>query len=467
MARQSKRSRSSRRTAQTRALGGGESCLDSPLAYDRPDEPLGDERVAFVVGVDRPGDAALPGEGFGEGDEPGVARGVAVRARTGRDAADDGVIVITTDGDVTGDVGISATNAGVGPVDGIAITIDVAGGSVTGTVDDGIHLTSPGAMVVNVASGASVSTDGTGSILFDAIEVGGLGTLEINNEGTIGSDENGIAIFRTTTGDGATTVNNLEGGELNGQVDLSNAADVVTNDGTWNTAGDTTLNNAFYGGIDLVTNSGTGVINATNAFFDGLETFDNEGELNVNGTLTFTTVATALSNTGTINLDTATVTGIAGPLVNDGTISSNVGANVISVDLTNNDTLVMAGTSTLTVPNYTQDAAGTIVFELSPDADGGTQALGTYPQLLVTGTATLDGSIVADVSPVNGIFADSYRWENVIDAGTLAGAEGVNRYVKPAVLEIKSDCRCRFAAELFLCGNRVMAMQNLDRWLLR
>ena len=60
-----------------------------------------------------------------------------------------------------------------------------------------------------------------------------------------------------------------------------------------------------------------------------------------------------------------------------------------------------------------------VTFELQPAA-GGAQPVGSYPQIFVN-TANLDGELVADVTTASGLFADSYSWDNVIDANVRNG----------------------------------------------
>jgi trimeric autotransporter adhesin len=62
---------------------------------------------------------------------------------------------------------------------------------------------------------------------------------------------------------------------------------------------------------------------------------------------------------------------------------------------------------------------GTLTLQLQPEA-GGLQPVGTYPQIFAN-TANLGGTLVADVMPANGLFADSYDWQNVIDANVRNG----------------------------------------------
>ena len=77
------------------------------------------------------------------------------------------------------------------------------------------------------------------------------------------------------------------------------------------------------------------------------------------------------------------------------------------------------GPSYVFVDTYNQAAGGTIIYELQPAA-GGTQPIGSYPQIFAN-TANIDGNLVARITTPNGLFADSYFWNNVIDANTLNG----------------------------------------------
>ncbi len=62
---------------------------------------------------------------------------------------------------------------------------------------------------------------------------------------------------------------------------------------------------------------------------------------------------------------------------------------------------------------------GTLTFEFEPEA-GGLQAAGSYGQVFAN-TASLDGTLEVRLAPKNGLFADSYTWQNVIDANALDG----------------------------------------------
>ena len=62
---------------------------------------------------------------------------------------------------------------------------------------------------------------------------------------------------------------------------------------------------------------------------------------------------------------------------------------------------------------------GTLTYELQP-ASGGPQPVGSYAQIFAD-TANLAGTLVAQITTPNGLFADSYSWQNVIDANALEG----------------------------------------------
>ena len=77
------------------------------------------------------------------------------------------------------------------------------------------------------------------------------------------------------------------------------------------------------------------------------------------------------------------------------------------------------GPSYVFVDTYNQAAGGTITYDLQP-AVGGTQPVGTYPQIFAN-TANIDGNLVANITTPTGLYADDYFWDNVIDAVTLNG----------------------------------------------
>ena len=109
-------------------------------------------------------------------------------------------------------------------------------------------------------------------------------------------------------------------------------------------------------------------------------------------------------------------TGISGP----GTLNINAGGNLVLADpRITGPANMYDGPAYAIVDTLNIDAAGTLTYELQPAA-GGAQPVGTYPQIY-TDTANLDGTLVADLHPAGGLFADSYFWDNVIDANTRNG----------------------------------------------
>jgi hypothetical protein len=77
------------------------------------------------------------------------------------------------------------------------------------------------------------------------------------------------------------------------------------------------------------------------------------------------------------------------------------------------------GPSYVFVDTFNVADDGAIWFELNP-ATGGTQPIGTYPQVFAD-VANLDGTLVADITLATPLPADSYFWNNVIDANERNG----------------------------------------------
>lgn len=77
------------------------------------------------------------------------------------------------------------------------------------------------------------------------------------------------------------------------------------------------------------------------------------------------------------------------------------------------------GPSYAFVKEFNIDASGTLALALEPDK-GGVQAAGSYQQVFAD-TANVDGTLEARFAPKDGLFADSYSWDNVVDANTLEG----------------------------------------------
>lgn len=103
-----------------------------------------------------------------------------------------------------------------------------------------------------------------------------------------------------------------------------------------------------------------------------------------------------------------------------GTLNIMDGGNLILADARGAANAAMYdGPSYAAVDTFNVASDGTLTLNLAPAA-GGVQAVGAYTQVYAD-TANLAGTLVANVTPANGIFADSYSWQNVIDANTLTG----------------------------------------------
>jgi uncharacterized protein YhjY with autotransporter beta-barrel domain len=108
-------------------------------------------------------------------------------------------------------------------------------------------------------------------------------------------------------------------------------------------------------------------------------------------------------------------TGLAGV----GTLTINNGGNLVLADpRLSGDPASYDGPAYAFVDTLTVGADGTLTYELQP-ATTGVQPAGSYPQIFAN-TANLAGTLVADI-PNTGLFADSYSWDNIIDANTLNG----------------------------------------------
>ncbi len=107
-------------------------------------------------------------------------------------------------------------------------------------------------------------------------------------------------------------------------------------------------------------------------------------------------------------------------LCGQGSLTIDNGGNLVLADpRVTGDPATYDGPAYVYVNEFTVGADGTITYELQPSA-GGVQPIGTYPQVFAE-TANLDGTLVADVTTPTGLFADSYFWNNVIDAEVRNG----------------------------------------------
>ncbi|HSR00620.1 MAG TPA: hypothetical protein VLM36_11995, partial [Sphingomicrobium sp.] len=131
---------------------------------------------------------------------------------------------------------------------------------------------------------------------------------------------------------------------------------------------------------------------------------------------------------GVINPSLEPAGGITGAALDSGlhgvgTLTIGDGGNLVLADprLTGPANMY-DGPAYALVDTLTVASDGTLTFELQPSA-GGAQPVGSYPQVFAD-TANLGGKLVADITTANGLFADSYSWQNVIDANVRNGTFG-------------------------------------------
>jgi uncharacterized protein YhjY with autotransporter beta-barrel domain len=274
-------------------------------------------------------------------------------------------------------------------------TTPTTGGGVTT-----VTVTSPGssANATGIAINSGVNTmavTNSGSIFVDAITVNG-GAANANGivvaANVIAAPVEGDVF--TFTNDGGTIVvrESVDGGETwrrGMAIDVANAP----NASVINLLG----GGAIYGDIDVAAGDEINVADGT-TYFDGTI----NPEFLPAGGLTEADLDSGLFGEGTLNIDG--------------------GGNLVLADprLTG-DPDMYDGPAYALVDTLNVGADGTLTFELQPE-DGGVQPVGTYPQIFAD-VANLDGTLVADISVItpNGLFADSYFWDNVIDANTRNG----------------------------------------------
>ena len=103
-----------------------------------------------------------------------------------------------------------------------------------------------------------------------------------------------------------------------------------------------------------------------------------------------------------------------------GTLNVANGGNLVLADpRLSGNAAMYDGPAYVLVDTLNVASDGALTFELQP-ASSGLQAPGTYAQLFAN-QANLDGKLVANVTTANGLFADSYSWQNVIDGNAMGG----------------------------------------------
>jgi len=278
------------------------------------------------------------------------------------------------------------TLTGTGQLDLTSAT----GGSINGTVtQSGMAITTP---FTNIASGATYNLSG--------------GSL--------------TAVSSANLADGSTF--NINGGDF-----TSGGAVTIDGDLNWSSGSVTSGGVVTIGNTGTVTISGDNTLIATSIINNGI--FKKTGgtgtsQLNIGS---FTNTGNVFSNSGTLAFG-ANYTQTAGQLILSGgnVQASSIllnggllgGAGLIVGNVTNNATVrpgFSPGDISIT-GNYTQGSAGVLLMETA-----GT-TIGAYDRLLVTGTASLDGTL--DIIPItpydgNAVIGDSFDF---ITAGTINGS---------------------------------------------
>jgi hypothetical protein len=247
--------------------------------------------------------------------------------------------------------------------------------------------------VLTQGNGAQTITN-SGTIAVDAITAGPAGLLPTSGAtaigiAAIGTGVPGAAVI-TVENSGDIIARESEDGGTTWTRGLAITANLLGTASTHPTVVNL-LEGNIYGNIDI---NATDVINVTDGetYFDGIINPDN-----VPLVFDATVLDTGLFGVGTLNIVTGGTLVLADPRVSG-------------------DPDTYDGPAYAFVEDLNMDATGTLAFELQPAA-GGDQPFGTYPQIF-TNTATLDGTLEARLTTPDGLFADTYFWDNVIDATT-------------------------------------------------
>ena len=264
--------------------------------------------------------------------------------------------------------GTQASGSGVAALSQASATgIRLASGSIDATV------TNSGSIMIEAISASGGDASAVGILATDSGIVGdGTATLTINNSGDLivrQSTDGGTTWQRGTAIDLSTApnqsiVNLLGGGVIYGDVALQDGDQVNVQNGA-----------TYFNGI----------INPSFVPAGGLTAADLDSGL-------FGVAALSVRNGGMLIIGDPHLTGPAN---------------------------MYDGPSYAFVETLDVAAGGALMFELQPTS-AGAQPVGTYSQLFAD-TANLAGTLVANVTTANGLLADSYSWDNVIDANTRSG----------------------------------------------
>ena len=356
------------------------------------------------IGFANSGNLGVSGTAIAEAE---IAAAASVEARGyNLIVADAGAVL---DIDNSGGLNVSAVASAPTSADARATAMDITAigtGSLSGTIDNS------GSITV-LASAAGAGTAAGSAAVANGIDIlSGPAALVLTNSGSIDVD----AIVDgegTASAVGIRLVSNGAGPAGSELFTLNNSGDLiirVSQDGgeTWKrgmaidvalapTASVINLN----GGSDIYGNIDTGAADVINVA-DGTTTLN-----------------------GIVNPEFVPAGGIVAASLDSGLFGEaafNVlaGGNLVMLDpRTTGPANMYDGPSYAFVNSYTQDAGGTITFDLQPAA-AGAQPVGSYSQIFAD-TATIDGTLVANITTPGGVLADEYFWDNVIDANTLTG----------------------------------------------
>ena len=337
---------------------------------------------------------------------------------------------VTNSGDISVTAAAAAPGFASASANGIVVSNATAGGlgsPLTGTLDNSgsVNVVASAAGGVTTTSHMTATTGGGSTTVTvtnpqssaHAVGIalnGGVNTMTVTNSGTInvdaitanGGDAKATGVLVTANGavapvagdvftftnDGG-TIRVRESGDGGATWTRGMAIDVSAspNPSVINLVGDGNI----YGNIDVNAGDTINVADGTTRF-DGII----NPEFLPAGGVTSATLDSGLFGEGTLNI--------------------NAGGNFYLADpRVTGDPTMYDGAAYAFIDTLNMDPDGTLTFDLEPTS-GGDQAPGTYPQVFAD-TANLAGTLLADVHPAGGLFADSYFWDNVIDANTLNG----------------------------------------------
>ena len=243
----------------------------------------------------------------------------------------------------------------------------------------------------------------TSSLDFLSVNLSGAGDIVISNTAS-------SVVLRGGTISGKTLRNNATANWTTGNMTLSNSA-VFENQGSFNANASTTMTGSAPASF---TNHGTFTKNTGGTTTTMDIPFTNNGTVEVvDGSLVF---QQGFENGDNVVLD------LGGGTINPGdtfTIDSGdslIGSGTLSADLVNSGT-ISPGSSPGTITldgDFTQEASGTLSIEL-----GGATPDTEYDQLVVTGAATLDGTL--DVSLIDTFSPSAGQSFSILTYGSHTG----------------------------------------------